>query len=296
MFRYVMGVIMFSFRLATHVAAVAIGLTSVAAAADLSFKAPAYNPPPTNDWTGFYVGANVGGGWGHRSVNASPNDPITILFFPPPISLAPPSSSFNSSGALGGLQLGYNWQVNHNWVVGLETDFDWSGMKGSGSSSGTAVGPGPVFFPFTNAVSEKVDWFGTVRARLGYLPTNNLLTYATGGFAYGRITDTGSDTFGVGITSGGAGPFGFTCAAATPCFSGSSSTTATGWTVGAGFEYLLMRNWTLKAEYLYVNLGSHAVTQTAAGFTAPATLASSFNANFSNTAFNIGRVGINYHF
>lgn len=289
---------MLGFRLAAHAAVAVIGLTSVASAADLMIKAPVYSEPPiaTNNWTGFYVGANVGGGWGSRSANYSPNDPVTILFFPPPVALAPPPTSFSSSGGLGGLQLGYNWQLNRNWLVGLETDFDWSGMKGSGSGSGTAVGPGPVFFPFTNAVSEKVDWFGTVRARLGYLPTNNLLTYATGGFAYGRVADTGNDTFAVGITSGGAGPFGFNCAAATPCFSGSSTTMATGWTLGAGFEYMLMRNWTLKAEYLYVNLGSHSLTQTATGIIAPATLPSSFNANYNNTAFNIVRAGINYHF
>ena len=194
-------------------------------------------------------------------------------------------------------QLGYNWQLNRNWVVGLETDFDWSGMKGSGSVSGTAVGPGPTFFPFTNTMTERVDWFGTVRARLGYLPTNNLLTYFTGGFAYGRIHDSGNDVFAIGILSGGPGPTGFTCVAAgAPCFSGSSTTTGTGWTVGAGFEYMFVKNWSVKGEYLYVNLGSHSLTQTAVAVTAPATIPSSFNANYSTTAFNIARFGLNYHF
>jgi outer membrane immunogenic protein len=214
-------------KLAILLIALAIGGPSFAA--DMALKAPPAPVATASSWTGFYVGGNVGGGWGSRNVNYSPNDPITVLFFPPPIALAPPQTSFTSSGAVGGPQLGYNWQLNRNWVVGLETDFDWSGMKGSGSVSGTAVGPGPTFFPFTNTMTERVDWFGTVRARLGYLPTNNLLTYFTGGFAYGRIHDSGNDVFAIGILSGGPGPTGFTCVAAgAPCFSGSSTTTGTG--------------------------------------------------------------------
>ncbi len=69
-----------------------------------------------------------------------------------------------------------------------------------------------------------------------------------------------------------------------------------GWTVGAGFEYMFVKNWSVKGEYLYVNLGSHSLTQTAVAVTAPATIPSSFNANYSTTAFNIARFGLNYHF
>jgi outer membrane immunogenic protein len=246
----------------------------------------------TPNWSGLYVGANVGGGWGSgRSVNYSPNDPSSVLFFGPVMG-APPAASFDSSGALGGLQLGYNWQFNRNWLAGIETDFDWSGIRGSGSSTGATI----VGNPFVATVDEQVKWFGTVRARLGYLPTNNLLTYVTGGFAYGQVDHTGnwinngapfgSHNGGFGVTCGGSG---------TTCFAGSSSSMTTGWTAGAGFEYALLQNITVKAEYLYVSLGGKSLTETAVVPFA-GTTPMSFNANYGNTSFSVARAGFNYHF
>lgn len=201
--------------------------------------------------------------------------------------------SFNNSGVLGGPQLGYDWRFNRNWLAGLETDFDWSGMKGSSFSGGLDNGM-PVF-PFSNTVTEKVDWFGTVRARLGYLPMDNLLTYFTGGFAYGRIDRTGNYVWGGPLAIINNGQFAFLCSGGgATCFSGSSSSTAAGWTLGAGFEYAVWKNWTVKTEYLFVNLGGKSLTQTAlnGGGITP----SSFNANYSAAAFNVARVGINYQF
>lgn len=182
--------IMRRFRCATLAAVAVIGFGSVASAADMPVKAPAYKAPAAvaPSWTGFYVGVNIGGGWGSRSVDYSPNDVVSIFLFDPAGGTgAPPSASFTSSGVIGGLQLGYNWQFNHNWLVGIETDFDWSGIKGSGSSSGLVNG----LSPFTASVEERVKWFGTVRARLGYLPMDSLLAYITGGFAYGRVDQSG---------------------------------------------------------------------------------------------------------
>jgi outer membrane immunogenic protein len=71
-------------------------------------KAPPPLPAPINSWTGWYVGANVGGGWGHRDVSFTPNDPIAAQIVPPP-------QSFTTSGVVGGLQLGYNWRLQPNW-------------------------------------------------------------------------------------------------------------------------------------------------------------------------------------
>jgi outer membrane immunogenic protein len=274
-----------------------IGFAPITHAADMAVKALPPSPPivAAYSWTGFYVGGNVGYGWGtNRSVNYSPNDPASAAYFAPAVGGAPPATSFKDSSVLGGLQLGYNWQFNRNWLVGLETDFDWSGLKGSGSSSGI-VG---TVYPFSNTVNEKVDWFGTVRARLGYLPIDNLLTYITGGLAYGRIDHTGNYFInGPAPAVAFLGGFGFTCLAAgpAPCFSGSSSSTATGWTMGAGFEYALLKNVTLKAEYLYVNLGNHSITQSAL-LPFGTNALSSFNANYGNTAFNVVRAGFNYRF
>jgi outer membrane immunogenic protein len=261
-------------------------------AADMPVKAPIASP---YNWTGFYLGANVGGGWGNRNVNFSANDPAAAAVFDPAVGGAPPSTSFKSSGALGGLQFGYNWQFNRNWLVGMETDFDWSGVKGSGSSTGAFQGA----VPFTATEDERIKWFGTVRARLGYLPMDTVLTYITGGFAYGRVDRSGSyvnNSTLAGFASGPVGGSGVACAATATCFSGSSSSVNTGWTVGAGFEYAILKNITLKAEYMYVSLGNKSLTETAlvtgGGGVAPA----SFNVNYGNSNFNVARVGLNYRF
>lgn len=252
-------------------------------------------PPPASvpiySWTGFYVGANIGGGWGNQSVDYTPNDPMAVFLFV--AGGAPPPASFTSSGIIGGIQIGYDHQLNSSWLVGVETDFDGSGIRGSDSTSGVFA---PYYTaPFNAPVQERIDWFGTVRARVGYLPTSNLLAYATAGFAYGRIVQSGSwDT-----NTGFAFSDGFhtvNCFGANPsCFAGSSSNIGTGWTAGGGLEYFLRQKWTLRAEYLYVNLGSGLVTETVLGPT-PGALPSSFNANFSRTNFNIVRVGLSYQF
>lgn len=263
----------------------AIGIASIASAADMPMKARPAPVAAIYNWTGFYIGANVGGGWGNRNVDYTANDPATASVFTS--GGQPPATSFRTSGLLGGLQLGYNWQIAPTWLVGLETDFDWSGMKGSGSSSGLVVG----LAPYTATVDERIKWFGTVRARLGYLPAPNILTYITGGFAYGRVEHTGSYNNGtIGFINIIAPTL--NCSATnTACLTGSSSSVASGWTLGGGLEYAIVQNWTLKAEYLYVSLGAKSLTENAVVPTG-----ASINANFSRTNFNVARVGLNYRF
>jgi outer membrane immunogenic protein len=283
------------YRCAALAAVAVVGFASIACAADMPVKAPPVDAPvAAYNWTGFYVGANIGGGWSNnRSVNYSPNDPNMVADFAPLFALAPPSASIKTSGVLGGLQLGYNWQVNSNWLVGLETDFDGSGIKGSGSTSTFFIGINPE----TNTVQEQLKWLGTVRARLGFLPMNNLLAFVTGGFAYGEVEHTGNyvNNGTAGFATGPTGGFSLTCNASSTCLTGSSSSVATGWTAGGGLEYAFMPKWTVKAEYLYVSLASNSVTETAlqpVGASAP----SSFNANYSRTNFNVARAGVNYRF
>jgi len=248
---------------------------------------------PVNNWTGFYIGVNGGGGWGSRSVSFSPNDPMTTAFFTT-LTGAPPSTSFTSSGALGGFQLGYDWQFNRNWLVGLETDFDWSGINGSGSSQGSVTG----IYPFTSTIDEHIKWFGTLRVRLGYFPMDNLLTYVTGGFAYGRVEHSGSYVnnaiFGYALPSSGG--YSFDCFSSSTCFAGASSSVATGWTAGAGLEYALLKNLSLKAEYLYVSLEDKSLTETALKVLVAGTSPLSFNVNYDRTSISVARIGLNYRF
>ena len=161
----------------------ALAFSGPAFAADMAVKAPlptAVAAPYS--WTGFYVGGNVGYGWGNnQTVNFTDIAGLaTIMGTPAPITFDPP-------GLVAGFQLGYNWQFNRIWVVGFETDFDWSGGKGSGTSTNIS---NLFSVPLASTATEKLQWFGTVRGRLGFLPTNNLFVYGTGGLAYGRVAQS----------------------------------------------------------------------------------------------------------
>jgi outer membrane immunogenic protein len=273
-----------------YVIAVAGLIGTPALAADMAIKAPPPPPAPVYSWTGFYIGANVGGGWGHQNISYSPNDPASVGFINSGNAVL--GDSFKSSGVVGGLQLGYNYQFNRSWLVGLETDFDWTGMKGSGSTpyfSGLEI----------SSAEERVKWFGTVRSRLGYLPTDNLLAYVTGGFAYGKVEQSAAyNTANGGSIFLATGGFGVACglpfSTTNTCYAGSSSQIATGWTLGGGLEYAIWQRWTLKAEYLNVSMNNKAVAEI--GSPAPPLAQSSINANFGRTNFNVARVGVNYRF
>ncbi|MCH4538747.1 outer membrane protein [Ochrobactrum sp. A-1] len=130
-----------------------------------------------------------------------------------------------SSGFVGGVQAGYNWQFDNGFVLGAEADFQGSNLKGEVKFNADGLGE--------IKAGTKVEWFGTVRARLGYTATERLLVYGTGGLAYGKVKSY-VDLGEIGI---------------------SSSKTRAGWTIGGGAEYAITNNWTLKSEYLYTDLG-----------------------------------------
>src|SRR5580692_7301717 len=145
----------------------AAGANAADMAAPTYAKAPVM--APAYSWSGFYIGVNGGYGWEDPTVVLTPNDPNVVGS---PVSPA----SWTNSGGFGGGQIGYNYQFARQWLAGLEADIDVSGLKGSGSSA---------VRPFQNLTSQNVDWFGTVRGRLGWLPTDRFLVFATGGLAYG---------------------------------------------------------------------------------------------------------------
>jgi len=197
----------------------AIALTSTAVhAADMPMKAFMPPPPaPAPTWTGFYLGLNGGFG-GDRNQ------------YPFTVGGVAGTSSLNSSGFFGGGQVGYNWQFAPAWVAGVEADIDDADIQGLAQ---TTV-PGA-----SASIGTRLDWFGTVRGRVGYLVTPNVLFYGTGGWAYGHVTSSASATaagLGTGASVG--------------------STQSGGWTAGAGLEYALNPSISFKTEYLFVNLGS----------------------------------------
>ena len=217
-------------------------------AADMAVKAPPPLPVPVYSWTGWYAGGNIGYSWGNGDSNYYWSPGIIV-----PVGLPDPiSTSQKLDGAIGGVQIGYNLQVNNLSVVGLETDFQASGEKGSTSFSdpyevctqelntNLVTCPDPTY---TGTISSAIQWFGTLRARGGLLVTPTTLVYGTGGLAYGRISTSG--TINNGIESGSTWSF-------------SNSTTNVGWTAGGGIEGAVSNsnNWTWKIEYLYIDFGT----------------------------------------
>jgi outer membrane immunogenic protein len=253
---------------------------------------PAIPKARTFNWTGFYLGVNAGYGWGNQTANYSGNDPNILIATCGFAGCAPPSAFRLGGGAVGG-QLGYNYQFNSNWLVGLEADYDFSNIRGTGNSGFELNSVGP-----TNATANvTIESFGTIRGRLGYLATPSLLLYGTGGLAYGKVSANASMTSpALGQTGEASGGFAFICIDATTCFNGSSSRVMVGWTAGAGTEFAITDNFTAKLEYMYVNLGDarsfNTTATTGGGLGAP----SSFAVGLGSMSFNVVRLGLNYKF
>jgi outer membrane immunogenic protein len=286
----------------------ALGLIGTSAfAADMAVKAPPPAPAPVFTWTGFYAGIEFGGGWSDEAVNLSPNDAFAAGLlsggFAPPLLPLPGQQSLPNgirvpqSGLVGGFEAGYNWQAGPNWVLGLETDFSGSGMSGHASSSSIFLATGITVITQTTTAQQSTDWYGTVRGRVGWLATTNLLLFGTGGFAYGRVADSANVAFSQNLasTTPGSG-LGFNCLAGS-CFPGSSSAIRTGWTAGGGLEWLLDQHWSAKVEYQFVDLGEQTVQLIAQNnaFTITPFTPSSFSASFHDR-FNVVRLGLNYRF
>jgi outer membrane immunogenic protein len=142
-------------------------------------------------------------------------------------------------------------------------------------------------------VNKRISWLGTVRARLGWLAIPTFLVYGTGGFAYGEVkssTDINTTLNGPGISPVAADIFS----------SSGNSLTRGGWTAGGGVEWMFLPRWSLKAEYLYYDLGTVSYdTLIVDPITVPYTPPNYFvNNAHTTTRFNgnIARLGVNYHF
>ncbi len=258
-------------------AALAALVAAPAMAADLPVKAPVYKAPvivPSYNWTGFYVGANIGGHWGSDSITTTGDQ----LGFPGPGLDALSPTTLKPEGVIGGIQLGYNWQVDPRWMVGIEADANWLG----GSDSRALVYPGPL--PAAGDVltnSTKANFLGTIRGRLG-LTFDRALFYATGGVAFGSIKTT--DSMCIQGCPGTAATFA----------SADSTTNRTGWTLGGGLEYGFTPNWTAKLEYLYVDLGNFNTTiPSATGCIGGLVCDITIHHKYTD---NVVRVGLNYKF
>jgi outer membrane immunogenic protein len=253
----------------------AMALAGPALASDLpTTKGPAPPPPPpVFSWTGFFGGLNAGYGWidDHGSplcVNSSgvPDgagcDTNNV-----------PGAQVHPSGFIGGGQIGYNWQLSPLWVVGVEADCQGADISDSINIAGPFPQTGGGSSGAANFVaSERMDWFGTVRPRVGVV-WNQALIYATGGLAYGHISVSDNTIF-PGLT-----------------YPASDSATRFGWTLGGGVEYAIDTHWSVKVEGLYYDLGSVSIL----GGPEPAGTGYLGGKTF-DTNGGIVRAGLNYKF
>ena len=228
---------------------------------------------PVYDWTGFYLG--ISGGYSRGNASNS----YTLTGFPPFT-----GSTQMNGGEFGG-QAGFNWQAGRSFVIGFEADLQGTWQNGTDSPPGvrttTTCNPGilsliPCPTTITLGVDEKLRWFGTARARVGFLPWDHVMLFVTGGAAFGEVESTAS------ITSSATTILGVPIITVA---SGTATNTRGGYTVGGGSEWVLSGPWTAKLEYLFVDLGT--ISNTFIGGTVIAT---------SHVRDNIIRVGINYRF
>lgn len=260
----------------------------VASAADMAVKAP---PPPPGagcTWCGFYIGGNAGYVDAQSGFSTVSNPtPDALLGLPVGVTAGLAALSTGSTpigdarGLIGGVQAGYNWQLGA-FLAGIETDIQGlsrSGRSATVTSTANVLGP---TITSTQIGSVATNYLGTVRGRLGLVSSPALLLYVTGGLAYGGVR--ASDAIVQIGTNGyiGAG-------------SASVSQTRTGWTAGAGAEWMFAAQWSFKGEYLHYDLGS---TSFAGNLVSPTFAGAVVQTNVSTASFrgDIARVGVNYHF
>jgi outer membrane immunogenic protein len=268
-----------------------LGLSAAAFAADLPSRrvAPApYVAVPVFTWTGFYVGVNAGYGFSNNDHNGLGS----FTAVPGSLSGTPAAAGFagtvtqgdlsrSNDGFVGGGQVGYNYQIGQ-WVIGVEADLQFADMNKSRTGDVVtlvpAVGnPGIVGFRgASNSNFGGIDWFGTVRGRLGYA-IDRMMIYGTGGFAFGGADNNTNDGF--------------------DSFRSHNDSTRTGWAAGGGIEYAFTPNLTGKIEGLVVSLERNRdngfIGVSGAGLPIYTTGLGRSN---NDSEFGVVRAGLNYKF
>jgi outer membrane immunogenic protein len=233
---------------------------SGAFAADMPLKAPPL-PPSTYNWTGFYAGGEVGGAWATEQVT----DVTGATAFPAGSVEAP----VNLNGVLGGFYGGANYQINQI-VLGIDGDYTWAGILGTGSDVSTVD-------HHIAEHTDHIDWIATVTGRLGFA-LNNWLLFAKGGAAWAGWNGNTTQ---------------YNAAGTTVLDMASSSSTRNGWTVGGGIEYALAAHVTAKVEYDYVDFST---TNFTASDVSVATGAVTIFQRSATSSLNMVKVGLDYKY
>jgi len=263
----------------------ALALGNSAFAADMAPRMYTKAAPvvaPIYNWSGVYAGIHAGYTFGEgNNIDTSGQIIPGALVQPNVLNVAggarPGSVGMDRDGFIGGGQIGYNWQSNSPWVWGLEADISYTDIKSNRSVITAPLAPG--VGTLTNNFSSRMEYFGTVRGRVGYA-WDRTLVYATGGLAYAEVENN-------------AAFFGPSPANPVLQFAGGNRDTKTGYTVGGGIEHAWMGNWTVKAEYLYYDLGATTVAVNVIPLSGGGGIG--YNSRFENDG-HIVRAGLNYKF
>ena len=274
-------------RLALASSVVALSGAVLAEEPSYFAKGPTYGA--SSRWTGFYVGLNAGYAWSDANAGstfscltgpATPcnynNDTIanrgnlTIIG-------NGASGALSDTGFAGGLQGGFNW-VSGGVLIGAESDFN--AFRLGSKHQTTSVLPTLVPIIVTSSASVETNWLFTARGRLGWAATSSMMLYGTGGLAAtdGQASNFFTDYFSPSETGGS-----------------SKSNILIGYVVGGGAEWALDRQWSLKAEYLFLNFGS--ISTSVSDLNTPG---SGFGNNALATKVDLDaqivRVGLNHKF
>jgi outer membrane immunogenic protein len=260
--------------------ALLLAITGFAEAADMPLKALP-PPAPIVNWSGFYIGGTAGASWTNENLNlnvVNGTPPAFFAFDLASVSALGSSLNMDSNATFGG-KIGYNWQWNGPWLLGIEADY--FSLRYSHTSSVTG-NPFSTFAPGFATLGSTVStsWASTVRGRVGIVNNDHLLFYGTAGVAFANVGFNNSYRDFSPLELG----FGNETA--------SASQTRTGWAAGGGFDYMLTPSWILSVEYLHIDLGTlnavgsvHSLNPTTASF------------NFSmNPTSDLVRGGIAYKF
>jgi outer membrane immunogenic protein len=229
-------------------AALTLGFTSIAGAADLALSSPMVAPPAGFTWTGIYLGIGGGAGWGNREYNWNQDATLAAVW----AQMANPGAlpqvgttqgSLPLSGRFFGGQLGGNWQVG--WaVLGIQADAHWADINGRGScfDAGALNTAGLSF-----ACNDKITSFGSVTGRVG-AAADRALIYAKGGWAWEHGQHRAAPTVPFDVM-GMNDPLASITAV-------NASRSRTGWILGAGVEYAFAPQWSAFIEYNYLDFGT----------------------------------------
>lgn len=232
------------------------------------------------DWTGVHIGGHLGSLSNTGGVTQLPMNPNAQAYFDSNV-ISPNPIDGDRSTAFGA-QLGYDYQTGPV-VFGVEADVSFTRIAGASSDEKPFV----LSTTVQSTADRKLDGFATLRARLGVMPFERTLIYATGGFALGRATLANTLTI-----------YNFThtpiCGAATGlCAAGNTSKWLTGWSLGGGLEQAFADNWSVKIEGLYYDLGT--LTRPYDDPTAPPGNYALFGASATFKG-SVVRVSLNYRF